>query len=64
MNYNSDPICALATANGVGAISVIRVSGAGSKALVSKNFSKELTDKTSHTVNFGVFSDLVNNAID
>jgi len=64
MTSHSDPICALATANGVGAISVIRVSGAGSKALVSKNFSKELTDKPSHTLHFGVFSDLVNKAID
>lgn len=64
MNTPSDPICALATANGIGAISVIRISGIGSKALVSKNFSKNLSDKPSHTLHFGVFTDGNKNAID
>jgi tRNA modification GTPase len=64
MNTPSDPICALATANGIGAISVIRVSGIGSKALVSKNFSKNLSDKPSHTLHLGVFTDGNKNAID
>jgi tRNA modification GTPase len=64
MNSHSDPICALATASGVGAISVIRVSGIGSKGLVSQNFSKNLLDKPSHTLHFGIFSDLAKNPID
>ena len=64
MNSHSDPICALATASGVGAISVIRVSGTGSKGLVSQNFSKNLSDKPSHTLHFGIFSDLAKNPID
>lgn len=48
-----DPICALATANGTGAIAVIRVSGTGAKALVSKTFSKDLQALSSHTVHLG-----------
>jgi tRNA modification GTPase len=64
MNTHSDPICALATASGVGAISVIRTSGERSKSLVSKNFSKDLSTKPSHTLHFGVFSDLNKKAID
>ena len=64
MSLNNDTICALATASGLGAIAIIRVSGAGSKALVSKNFSKELTGKISHTLHFGLFSDLEKKAID
>lgn len=64
MKIQYDPICALATANGVGAISVIRVSGVGSKAFISQNFSKNLSDKPSHTVHFGVFTDGKKNAID
>jgi tRNA modification GTPase len=48
-----DPICALATANGMGAIAVIRVSGKNSKQLVSKAFSKDLSTLPSHTVHLG-----------
>ncbi len=50
---HQDPICALATANGMGAIAVIRVSGAGVKALVSKGFSKDLSALASHSVHLG-----------
>jgi tRNA modification GTPase len=50
---HQDPICALATANGMGAIAVIRVSGAGVKALVSKGFSKDLSVLSSHSVHLG-----------
>jgi tRNA modification GTPase len=49
-DLSTDPICALATASGMGAIAVIRVSGKGSKELVSKAFSKDLTALPSHTV--------------
>jgi tRNA modification GTPase len=52
-DLSTDPICALATASGMGAIAVIRVSGKGSKALVSKAFSKDLTALPSHTVHLG-----------
>ena len=52
-DLSTDPICALATASGMGAIAVIRVSGKGSKALVSKAFSKDLTTLPTHTVHLG-----------
>jgi tRNA modification GTPase len=52
-DLSHDAICALATANGTGAIAVIRVSGTGAKALVSKAFSKDLQALPSHTVHLG-----------
>jgi len=52
-DLSTDPICALATASGMGAIAVIRVSGKGSKALVSKAFSKDLTALPTHSVHLG-----------
>ncbi len=52
-DLSHDPICALATANGMGAIAVIRVSGKNSKHLVSKAFSKDLSSLPSHTVHLG-----------
>lgn len=52
-DLHTDPICALATANGVGAIAVIRVSGVNAKQLVSKTFSKDLGSLPSHTVHLG-----------
>ncbi len=49
-----EPICALATASGVGAIAIVRVSGEGTFALVDRLFrGKNLTDVASHTVHFG-----------
>lgn len=56
MLENQDTICALATANGVGAISVIRLSGAKSFEVTEALFSKSLKDKKSHTVHFGTVS--------
>ncbi len=56
-NNQNDTICALATAPGVGAISVIRLSGAQAFAVTSKVFSKQnLADLPSHTVHFGSLS--------
>ncbi len=56
MTKNSnDTICALATANGVGAVAMIRVSGPESIRLVELLFSKKLNDKDSHTLHFGNF---------
>ena len=49
-----DTICALATAGGVGAIGIIRISGRNAIPIVSKLFKgKNLTKQTSHTVHFG-----------
>ncbi len=51
---NQDTICALATANGVGAIGIIRVSGDKAFEIVSKIFDgKDLTKVKSHTVHYG-----------
>jgi tRNA modification GTPase len=57
MLNHQDTICALATANGVGAISVIRVSGKQSWEIVSKVFSKSFEGKETHTAHFGIISD-------
>ena len=51
----SDTICAIATPNGVGAIAIIRVSGTDAFRQVMACFSKDLMQKASHTVHFGVF---------
>lgn len=50
-----DTIAALATPQGVGAIGVIRVSGAGSFTMVNALFpSKNLMDLASHTLHVGL----------
>ena len=59
-----DTICALSTANGVGAIAVIRVSGEEALTLTSKIFSKDLTKVASHSVHFGTIRDHENMVID
>src|SRR5690554_1690216 len=59
-----DTICALSTANGEGAIAVIRVSGDDALKLTSKIFSKDLTKVDSHTVHFGTIRDNENKVID
>ncbi|MGI6342499.1 MAG: tRNA uridine-5-carboxymethylaminomethyl(34) synthesis GTPase MnmE [Bacteroidales bacterium] len=56
--YNSDIICAVATAHGKAALSVIRISGKGSIQLVDKifesvNVNKKLVEQKSHTLHFG-----------
>lgn len=55
---NNDTICALATANGTGAIGVIRVSGEESLAVVNRVFDgKNLEKVKSHTVHYGFIKD-------
>jgi tRNA modification GTPase len=52
--HNSDTIVALATAQGVSAIAVIRLSGENSIELVARVFhGKDLTKQPSHTIHFG-----------
>ncbi|TAE87597.1 MAG: tRNA uridine-5-carboxymethylaminomethyl(34) synthesis GTPase MnmE [Bacteroidetes bacterium] len=54
----NDTICALATAGGVGAIGVIRVSGKQAIQIVDAVFKgKRLTQQASHTVHFGKIAD-------
>lgn len=49
-----DTICAISTSKGVGAISIIRVSGNDAIEIVNKIFKgKDLTKVDSHTINYG-----------
>jgi tRNA modification GTPase len=55
---NNDTICALATANGVGALGIIRVSGDDALSVVQKSFpAKKLEKQKSHTIHYGYFVD-------
>ncbi|MBB4805908.1 tRNA modification GTPase [Chryseobacterium defluvii] len=55
---NHDTICALATANGIGALGIIRVSGNEALPVVQKSFpAKNLEKQKSHTVHYGYFMD-------
>ena len=54
---SNDTICALSTANGMGAIAVIRVSGTEAFSIVSSIFSKEVGNQKSHTAHFGVIKE-------
>ena len=48
-----DTIAAISTALGVGAISIIRVSGSDSISIVNKIFDKDLTKAKTHTIHYG-----------
>ncbi len=63
---DEDTIVALATASGVGAISVIRVSGEKSIELVDEVFSGKikLVDAHTHTIHYGKIIDSKNELID
>ncbi|WP_020599712.1 tRNA uridine-5-carboxymethylaminomethyl(34) synthesis GTPase MnmE [Spirosoma panaciterrae] len=52
--FQLEPIAALATAPGIGAIAVIRVSGEGAIVITNRIFrGKDLTQQDSHTAHFG-----------
>ena len=48
-----DTIVAISTTTGVGAISIIRLSGSEALNIVSKVFTKDLTKVESHTIHYG-----------
>ena len=52
-----DTNAAISTALGVGAISIIRVSGVDSINIVNKIFTKDLTNVESHTIHYGYILD-------
>ena len=66
LSQNEDTIVALATPNGIGAISVIRVSGPNAIPSVDKVFSgkKKLVDCASHTIHYGKILESRGEAID
>lgn len=56
---NHDTICALATANGIGAIGIIRISGDDAIPVSAKIFEgKNLEKAQSHTVHYGFIKDV------
>lgn len=58
MDFVDEPIVALATAQGISAIAVIRLSGKDSIAIAQKVFKgKDLTKQSSHTIHFGTLHD-------
>ena len=48
-----DTIAAISSALGVGAISIIRISGDKSLEIINKIFDKDLTNVKSHTIHYG-----------
>ncbi|NID08838.1 tRNA uridine-5-carboxymethylaminomethyl(34) synthesis GTPase MnmE [Fibrivirga algicola] len=63
--HQLEPIVALATAPGIGAIAVIRVSGDGAIALTNRLFrGKDLTEQASHTAHFGTLRSATDAIID
>lgn len=64
VGQNEDTICALSTANGVGAIGVIRVSGVKALEIVSQIASKNLIYKTSHTAHFATIHNSKDEIVD
>lgn len=66
LSQNEDTIVALATPNGVGAISVVRVSGQDAVLVVDKVFQgkKKLINCSSHTIHYGKIVDEGGESID
>ncbi len=61
----NDTICAISTAQGVGAIAIVRVSGSEAIDIVNKIFKgKDLSKVDSHTINYGKIVDKRGNMID
>ena len=52
-----DTITAISTTTGVGAISIIRLSGIDAIKIVNKVFTKDLTNAESHTIHYGYIKD-------
>lgn len=52
-----DTIAGISTALGIGAISIIRLSGKNSIDIVNKLFSRELSKVNTHTINYGFIKD-------
>ena len=52
-----DTIAAISTTTGVGAISIIRLSGEDAVKITNKVFTKDLTNVASHTIHYGYIKD-------
>ena len=53
----NDTIVAISTTTGVGAISIIRLSGSESIDIINKVFTKNLSNVDSHTIHYGHIKD-------
>ena len=53
----NDTICAISTALGVGAISIIKISGNEAIEIVDKLFSENIKEAKSHTIHYGYIKD-------
>ena len=53
----NDTIVAISTTTGVGAISIIRLSGSESINIINKVFTKDLSNVDSHTIHYGHIKD-------
>lgn len=53
----SDTIAAISTTTGIGAISIIRLSGEDAIKIVSSVFTKDLSGTPSHTIHYGYIKD-------
>lgn len=53
----TDTIAAISTSQGVGAISIVRVSGSDSLSIVNKIFSRDISNVPSHTIHYGFIVD-------
>ena len=53
----NDTICAISTSLGVGAISIIKVSGIDAIDIVNKIFSRDIQKVNSHTIHYGYIKD-------
>ncbi len=52
-----ETICAISTAQGIGAISIIKISGSKSIEIVDSVFSNDLKTAETHTINYGFIKD-------
>lgn len=59
-----ETIAAIATPPGEGGISIVRLSGKEAIAIASRLFSKSLDQCASHTIHFGILSDLDGHRLD
>lgn len=65
-NFKEDTVAAVATPSGVGAISVIRISGSKAIEIVDEIFigKKSLKESVTHTIHYGKIKDDADNPID
>jgi tRNA modification GTPase len=64
MGQQDDTICAISTANGIGAIGLIRVSGRDAWKITSAISSRNLLGKESHTAHFSTIRDNQGDIVD